>query len=85
MTQELTSEEIITRLLVSREIINPKGKLGKEMYASVPKYNLGDYLEDNDFANSDFENEFIFEKNIDNDKFKKSKYSFINLEKNVKF
>lgn len=43
MSSELTSEEIVTKLLTSNEIIKDDNK--KELYISNPSSNLGNFLE----------------------------------------
>ena len=42
MTTDLTSEEIVTRLLTSNEILNPNRKT---QYISNPGINLGEFLD----------------------------------------
>ena len=63
MTKELTSEEIVTKLLTSNEIIKNTNKTN--FYMTNPVSNLGDFLE-----------KIVDEEIEDN---KNSKYSFIKL------
>jgi hypothetical protein len=67
MTTDLTTEEIVTRLLNSKEILTPKTK---DFYVSTDS-NLGDYLKKISKTKKSKE---------PSNKLKDSKYSFINSE-----
>lgn len=85
MLKELSSEEIITKILVSREIINNKIKKNDKFYSTKEYYNLGDFLENSQIENFNNEENELINSNYNYQKFKKPKYSFINTNKNVKF
>lgn len=55
MTSELTSEEIVTKLLTSNSIV--KGNTDLSTFSSPAEYNLSDFIEDEQINNFNYEPE----------------------------
>ena len=54
---ELTSEQIVTNLLIKKEIINPNSKTG---LVTNPAYDLGEFLSDFKQEPSPYEGKYLF-------------------------